>query len=97
MLANSIPDVQEPLTVEKMDRAELIAHIRHLEGIRSQWEYRIRLCEEKEQLWKNLMRDMGLVLAATFRTCHEAISLQAENAATIAEEMRLIAEKVENL
>jgi len=97
MLAPNIPDVLDPAEVERLDRSELIAHIRELERQRSAWEYRVRACEEKEQLWKNLLQDMGLVLAATFQKCHQAISDRAEEAAKIAENMAAIGRKVEDM
>lgn len=97
MLAPDIPDVIPAATVEQMDRSELIAHIRMLERQRSSWEYRVRVCEEKEQLWKNLMHDMGIVLAATFQKCHQSISERAEEAAQIAEQMKAIARRVEEM
>lgn len=97
MLSPSIPDVLPAAAVEQMDRSELIAHIRWLETQRSSWEFRVRVCEEKEQLWKNLLQDMGMVLAATFNNCHVAISQQAEEAAKIAEQMAVIGRKVEDM
>lgn len=95
MLATTIEDVQEPADVERMDRSELIALIKRHEAMRSQWELRIRMCEEKEQLWKNLLMEMGKVLAATFQNCHNAISEQAEAAAKIAENMKSIGRMIE--
>lgn len=87
----------EPAVVETMDRSELIALIHKYESQRSQWELRVRLCEEKEQLWKNLLQDMGVVLANTFAKCHDAISGQAEEAAQIAEKMSAFGRHVEDM
>ena len=97
MLAPNIPDVVQAVTVEKMDRAELIAHIRMLERQRSAWEYRVRTCEEKEQLWKNLMQDMSVILATTFQELQLAIREQAAQAQDVCEKMQVIAQKVEDM
>jgi len=97
MLAPSIPDIQEAATVESMDRSELIAHIRELERQRSVWEFRVRVCEEKEQLWKNLMSDMSTVLATTFAKLHESVNQRAEEAGVIAEQMKKFAHTVEDM
>lgn len=96
MLALTIKDVQQPALVEKMDRAELIALVRKHESMHSQWELRVRKCEEKEQLWKNLMQEMGALLGNTFKSCHEAIQEQALQAAELADRMRVIAQNVED-
>jgi hypothetical protein len=97
MLAPSLPDVQAAVIVESMDRAELIAHIRELERQRSVWEFRIRTCEEKEQLWKNMLVDMGKILSATFEKCHKSITDRAEEAAQLAEQLKKIAQHVEDM
>lgn len=97
MLSPDIPDIVDMLSVETLDRAELIAHIRYLERLRSVWECRVRVCEEKEQLWKNLLRDMGLILAGTFQNCHNAIIEQAEKAAELTERMAVIGRHVEEM
>jgi len=97
MLAPNIPDVLEPFDPSGKDRSELIACIRELERRHSTFELRVRVCEEKEQLWKNFMRDMGIILAATFAQCHSAISRQAEEAANLTEQLKIVAQNVENM
>lgn len=97
MLSPTIEDVQSPAAVEGMDRAELIALVRTHEAKLSQWELRVRVCEEKEQLWKNLLQDMGSVLALTFVKSHQAINACAEEAAQIAEKMAAFGRHVEEM
>lgn len=75
----------------------MIAEINRLEALRSAFELRVRICEEKEQLWKNLLMDMGKILAATFQAGHDAISEQAERAAQLAEQMKKIGQHVEEM
>lgn len=97
MLAPSIPDVLEPFDPTDKDRSELITRIRELERRHSAFELRVRICEEKEQLWKNLLMDMGNVLGATFVNAHAAINEQAEAAAKIAEQMSEMGQFVEDM
>lgn len=92
-----IPDVYEPLAVERLDRADLIGYIRHLEQLRSAWELRVRQCEEREQLWKMFLSDMGSILAATFQSGIDSIQEQADRAAHLMDQMKHAAKKVEDL
>lgn len=94
-IAPSIPDIFEPLEVEPLDRSVLIGTIRELERQRSAWELRIRACEEREQLFKMFLNDMGAILAATFQSGHDAVDVQAQRAAELVEQMARTMAKVE--
>ena len=96
-IAPLIEDVCLPMSVETCDRSDLIAHIRELERQRSAWELRVRACEEREQLWKMFLNDMGAILAATFQAGHDAVSEQANRAAQLTEQLAAVAKKVEDV
>lgn len=97
MLAPTIEDVCDPAAVEGMDRSELITQLRALEALRSAWELRVRVCEEKEQLWKNVLSEMGALLALTFQKCHDSIVQRAEEAAKLMDELKQMAKHVEDM
>ena len=97
MLAHEIRDILSAFDPVGKDRAELIAHIQELERQRSAWELRIRACEEREQLYKNFLNDMGALLASTFQVMHDATSRQAEKTARLIENMRDVLAQVEEL
>lgn len=83
--------------VERADRAELIAHIRELERQRSVWELRVRACQEREDLYKMFIDDMGKIMAATFQAGHDAVDEQAQRAAQLMEQMQLVMARVEDV
>lgn len=96
-IAPQIPDVCDPMEVETADRSVLIGTIRELERQRSAWELRVRACEEREQLYKMFLNDMGAILAATFQSGHDAVDEQAQRAAKLTEQMALTMARVEDI
>ena len=96
MQAHSIPDECEALDVETLDRSEIIAKLRTLEAQRSAWELRIRVAQEREDIWKDCIKELSMILAETFDAGHAAISAQAERAAVFMEELQQISKNVED-
>lgn len=96
-IAPEIPDVDEPLAVERLDRAEIISQLRHLESLRSAWELRIRACEEREGLYKMFLKDMGAILAATFQAGHDSVDAHAQRAAALLEQAAAVMKRLEDI
>lgn len=97
MLAPTIEPVEPPFDPSGKDRSELIAHIRHLEELRNVWEFRVRICEEKEQLWKNVLFEMGKIVHGVFQGTQDAIVEQSEKAAQLMEDLQAMAKHTEEM
>ena len=74
---------------------ELQAHIQTLETFRSSWERRIRLCEEREYMYKTMLNDMATLLATTFQHGHDAVSANAAKATEMIEAIQACMRKLD--
>ncbi len=97
MLADEMTDELDEATVEELDRAELIALVRRLEHQRSAWEHRIRLCQERESLYKGFVEDIGKLLAVSIQIQTEGTQRVGEQAARLMETIAQVMREVETI
>jgi hypothetical protein len=95
MKVESMPDFYPPLDVVHRSREELERYIRQLEKARSIWDSRIRVCEEREFMYKTMVNDMAALLAVTFQQGHEAVSENAAKATEMIEAIQNCMKKLE--
>lgn len=99
MKSTDMPDFYQPLTpgvINTLTQGELIAYIRELERARSLWDARIRLCEEREFMYKRFVNDMAILLAQTFQQEHDAVSANATQATAMIESIKKCLQKLDD-
>jgi uncharacterized membrane protein YccC len=88
-------DELDETEVEGLDRSELIAQLRRLEGQRSAWEMRVRRCQERESLYKGFVEDIAKLLTVSIQLQTEGTKRVGEQAAKLMETIQQVMEQVE--
>jgi len=96
MRVEHIPDVTPRfVSRETTTRQEYCTYISKLENERSCWESRIRVCQEREFMYKKMVNDMAAFLMATFQSGHETVSENAAKAGELIEAMQACMRRLE--
>ena len=90
-----MPDIYPLLDVLTQDGGATERYVRQLENARSIWESRIRVCQEREFMYKKMVNDMAAFLMATFQNGHETVSENAAKAVELIEAMQACMRKLE--
>ncbi len=87
----------ESLPVERMDRSELIAELRSLEQQRSAWEERLNAYAEREELCRDMVRQMFLMVSNLFKREQAELAQRADGALNLVSQMNEILRKADLL
>jgi hypothetical protein len=80
-----------------MDRSELITAVRELRQQRAAWEQRIEAAIEREELARDMVKEMALMVSSLFKREHAELAQRAEGAGDLIQQINEILRKAELL
>lgn len=95
MKVESMPDFYPPFDMAAHSSKETYWYIKQLENARSLWDSRIRVCQEREFIYKKMVNDMAALLMNTFREGHDTVSENAAKATEVLDAMRTCMRELE--
>jgi hypothetical protein len=95
MKTESMPDFYPVFDVKQEPPDRLHAYIAQLERARSLWDARIRLCEEREYMYKSMLKDVCNFLESVFQATHEHTSETGAKATEMIEAVQRCVKRLE--